>query len=796
MNALEQLVSPAVLRALGWTLLHSLWQGALAAAVVAVALLALRRHAAAVRYRVAAGALAALVLLAVGTFGYYYGAPETPAASALATVEQTVPAVFTAAAVAPAPGLPSEMVVPQGPAAWLAAGRQRLDQNLPLLVLAWGLGLLVMSLRLLGGLLYVRRLRRHRTRPLPAAWQARLGALAARAGLRRPVALLESGLVAAPLVVGHLRPLVLLPLGAVAGLPVACVEAILAHELAHVLRRDYLVNLLQTLAETVFFYHPAVWYLGQCLRAERENCCDDLATQLVGGDPLRLARALTALAEWSQAAVLAPAPRLALAATGGRGSLLGRVRRLVQGYPAQPTRGESLAAVALLLGGLGLLGTGVALAGPAAPAPAGQRLRQLVPAAPVAWRALFSPADTIKLPPAAPAPPSLPAAEAPPAASDVPEVPEAPEAAPALPPRLGAAQPGTVVIEKDKKGRLTGLTVDGQPVEAATAKLSKADRRAGRQVTVVPLPPAPQSQHFSVDYSLSDGENTGRMQGVWSHDFDQKLEHKLNKAAKKLEKSTKSYVYAGSEASRRADRAHDIHIEIDDAALNRLANNAVALGGLSLNLGLEAAAQGIEEARHELEATLRNPHLDANTRRKTKQALLDLKQGQSGNRRIERLEAPEPPEAPERPEADERADEARGRAEELRERRQEIQERIREAQDELRALEETRRETTGPGVPPRPPQAPPVSHRRLPPPPAPPQVPADNSGRVRAELRRDGLIGPEDKSFAFQLDGKGGRVNGRALTPAQADKYRRLFLPAATGKGKNTSTMSISVDER
>ncbi|WP_141765651.1 M56 family metallopeptidase, partial [Hymenobacter coccineus] len=330
MTALEQILSPAVLRALGWTLLHSLWQGALAAAVVAVALLVLRRRPAAVRYRVAAGALGALVLAAAGTFGYYYGAPEKLAAPTYSVVEPTSAVATPVAVVATAASFAPAVTAAAAPlhANWLATARQHFDQNLPWLVLAWGLGLLVMSLRLLGGLLYVQRLRRHRTRPLPAVWQARLGALVARAGLRRPVALLESGLVAAPLVVGHLRPLVLLPLGAVAGLPVACVEAILAHELAHVLRRDYLVNLLQTVAETVFFYHPAVWYLGQCLRDERENCCDDLATDLVGGDPLRLARALTALAEWSQTAVLAPVPHLALAATGGRGSLLSRVRRL------------------------------------------------------------------------------------------------------------------------------------------------------------------------------------------------------------------------------------------------------------------------------------------------------------------------------------------------------------------------------------------------------------------------------------------------------------------------------------
>ena len=785
MNTLEELVSPALLQALGWTLLHSLWQGALAAAVLAVALLALRRHAAAVRYRAAAGALGALVLLGCLTFGYYYGGEAKTSPTALAITEQMAPAIPQAAAVLPNAPV-SVAAAPRPPAAWLATARHHFDQNLPWLVLAWGLGLLLMSLRLLGGLLYVRRLRRHRARPLPAAWTARLGALAARAGLRRPVALLESGLVAAPLVVGHLRPLVLLPLGAVAGLPVACVEAILAHELAHVLRRDYLMNLLQTLAETVFFYHPAVWYIGQCLRAERENCCDDLATQLVGGDPLRLARALTALAEWSQAGVLAPMPRLALAATGGRGSLLGRVRRLVQAPPARPTLAEGLLAGVLVLGGLGLLGGSVALAGPRALQLISQGPRQSGSALVQAFSFADNGPHALQLSAGS----GLTAGSRGGAADTLPD----PQAG-----RRGTPGPGTVVITRDKKGRLVDLVVDGQPVAPAPAKLTRAERRAGRQVTVVPLPPAPPSQQFSIDYPHAADENVGKRIDERTQEF-QKMERKLEKSAKKLEKSASTFVYVNPASGRHGARGRDIHIEIDEAALNRLANDAVALGGMSLNLGLEAAAQGIEEAQRSLEQTLHDPHLDANTRRATRQALRELGHGQGPGHRGERPEAPEPPEAPGPPEAEERNEEARVRTEELRERRQEIQERIREAQNELRELEETRREpSTLPAPPraPRPPQAPPAPRRpALPsPPPAPPRVPADNTGKVRDELRRDGLIGADDKNFSFQLDDRGARVNGRALTPAQAEKYRRLFLPAAPGKGKNKSTLSISVDE-
>ena len=242
-----------------------------------------------------------------------------------------------------------------------------MNSHLPLLVLAWLLGLLAMSLRMLGGLLYVQRLRRYRVRPLSADWQQRLAALAARSGVRRPVALLESALVRVPLVVGHLRPVILLPLGTVAGLSAAYLEAILAHELAHVLRRDYLVNLLQTVAEVLFFYHPAVWFVAQ-LRAHRAR---KLLRRHRHGPRGR--RPAAAGPRPHGPGRVEPERRGAHRArawrwrpSASRGALLSRVRRLVQRRPAAPTLAEGLMAGALVLGGLGLLGSSVALAGPLA----------------------------------------------------------------------------------------------------------------------------------------------------------------------------------------------------------------------------------------------------------------------------------------------------------------------------------------------------------------------------------------------------------------------------------------------
>jgi bla regulator protein BlaR1 len=344
MNPLNHLVQPALLRAMGYTLLHSLWQGAVLALVVALLLSCLRQQAAVVRYRVAAVGLTALVGLAVLTFGYYYA--TMPLAEPL-TSQAITPAGY-AAAVARAHH-PLVAASPTDWHGWVDGATSYLEQHLRVVVALWLLGVTITLGRLGLALRYVQRLRRHRLGDVPAVWQECLTRLSARAGLARPVQLRVSALVPSPLVIGHFKPLILLPLGLLSGLTGAELEMILAHELAHIVRKDYLFNLVQAVAETVFFYHPAVWFLAAVLHAERENCCDDLAT-CVGGNPRQLARALVAVAELAHAA---PTPRLTLAVAGLHDSLLSRVQRLLHARPAK-TNGFFPASFALLGVGLAL----------------------------------------------------------------------------------------------------------------------------------------------------------------------------------------------------------------------------------------------------------------------------------------------------------------------------------------------------------------------------------------------------------------------------------------------------------
>jgi hypothetical protein len=171
------------------------------------------------------------------------------------------------------------------------------------------------------GLLHVRRLQRHGVSPLPASLRKAAKRLAHRLGIKQTVEFMQSTLVEAPIVAGYLRPYVLLPVAVVMGLSIAEIELIITHELAHIRRHDYLINLIQTAIETLLFFHPAVWWVSGCIRKERENCCDDLAVK-VCGDRVAYARTLARLEEERHVM-----PVTIMAVSGG--SLIERIRRLI-----------------------------------------------------------------------------------------------------------------------------------------------------------------------------------------------------------------------------------------------------------------------------------------------------------------------------------------------------------------------------------------------------------------------------------------------------------------------------------
>lgn len=288
--------------ALAWTLLHSLWQGVVVGVGLALALAVMTK--AEQRARAAALSLGALGLAFVVTLGIVW--PQEPG---VARVVRSTGANGVAGSGMVVEGFAYEAMLPYVVPGWmLGAG----------LVLVW---------RVMGWWM-VRRMQRTGVCVVTPEWQERLARLRERMGVTRTVELLESSLAQVPVVVGHLRPVILMPLGLLANLPVEQVEAILLHELAHVRRADYLLGMLASVVETLLFYHPVVWWMARRWRMESEHSCDDLAVEVLG-DAGRYAAALIELETLSG---LSHQP--AVAATGG--DLMQRIERILA--PQKGTR--------------------------------------------------------------------------------------------------------------------------------------------------------------------------------------------------------------------------------------------------------------------------------------------------------------------------------------------------------------------------------------------------------------------------------------------------------------------------
>ncbi len=333
-------------QALGWALVDSLWQNALAAAGLAALLALVPVRAARIRYAFATLTLAMMLALPLATAVRLSG-----------TSPQISDVVTATSAVAAGPTGPGPRAVAAIPTP--AAIRAAIEPVLPWVVLAWFGGVVALSLRLASGWLMTRQLGRVGTSSVPDACVEAVARLAARLRISRPVRVLGSAVVQVPAVIGWLRPVILLPASALTGLTPLQLDALLAHELAHVRRYDYVVNLIQSVIETLLFYHPAVWWVSQQVREEREHCCDDLAVAVCGDAHFYA----TALLGMERLRVTPPA--FALAATGRGGALMGRIRRLVAPVQAEifPRWMAGVVAVTLALGGGAHLASGTAATG-------------------------------------------------------------------------------------------------------------------------------------------------------------------------------------------------------------------------------------------------------------------------------------------------------------------------------------------------------------------------------------------------------------------------------------------------
>jgi len=343
MNALHEWLAAPWVETLGRTLLHFIWQGAVLGALAWVVLRLTHKRSANVRYVLAGLLMLVLAIAPMVTFLVLSKTAPVPA--------MPVPVVTAISGLRDNP--PMETEPSAGPALLpvqnlampklvTVAAPMVLVRTTKLaawwMVPFWLAGVFIMAVRLGLGWLRIQRWQRSATAALDAALLASFQCLTKKFGLGAKVRLLISKKIAGPVTFGWVKPAVLLPAQLVTGLPPELLEALLAHELAHIARQDYLANLVQSTIEVVLFYHPAVWWLGARLREIREECCDEMAVQACG-DRLTYARALASLAErqWSA--------EPAAAASGG--NLLARISRIVGRAPE--TSGSASAGTLLLL---------------------------------------------------------------------------------------------------------------------------------------------------------------------------------------------------------------------------------------------------------------------------------------------------------------------------------------------------------------------------------------------------------------------------------------------------------------
>ena len=325
------LTSP-IADALGWTLLHAIWQGFALVLPAAVLLYFLRHRSGIIRYRVGVSTLLAQVLVSAATFFWYYQPisatqPLSPATTARyasqirwQTVAQSIP--------------------------WHQQTQQFLENHLSQFVLIYLIGVALFGLRLAGGWIYLQQLSKTAMLPTSQHWLEMANQIRSTLSIRAVVQVRESARIAMPMVVGVLKPVLLLPIGLATHLSTREIEAVLAHELAHIKRHDYAVNLLQSMVEVLYFFHPALWWLSARVREEREHCCDDLAVQVCGGNGRILAQALAHVEEL-RLTQSTQTPVLAMAFAAKRQHLLHRVQRML-GVPTRPfVSNSSLAGLTL-----------------------------------------------------------------------------------------------------------------------------------------------------------------------------------------------------------------------------------------------------------------------------------------------------------------------------------------------------------------------------------------------------------------------------------------------------------------
>jgi len=327
---LSTLLNENLATAIAYTLIHSLWQAALIALIMSAFLHLYRDEDARIRYRISYCALLFVLLGSVMTFCIYYATgSQSQSAAAVATTGQ-FPSGCLPAPITDESNFLSSII------SWIQAH--------PATIAAmWIMGICLFSLKLTGSFLYIKYLKEGHSLDLPDYVNHSVLKIKKRLNLKSNIIVAESAKVVTPMLIGYVKPIVLFPLGMINQLTMAETEAVLAHELAHVFRNDFLHNLILSVIEIIFYYHPAAWWISANVRSERENCCDDLAVKLTGNKVI-YANTLVRLEEIK----LNHIPSLAIPMARNQNMLLNRIRRIINQPQNKSQIKERLIATILL----------------------------------------------------------------------------------------------------------------------------------------------------------------------------------------------------------------------------------------------------------------------------------------------------------------------------------------------------------------------------------------------------------------------------------------------------------------
>ncbi len=322
MEFLYRFFPETLIEAIGWTLFHSLWQGAILTILLTGVLYILKKSRAQIRYLVSFLMLVVLFIWAGISFtsAYSYAREKQVLKKNLITHPQQV--IGAMQGKLQHTNTSKTYQTSDTQLKWIQF-RAFMQRNFPVVFMLWLIGVLIFLTRMAGGMLYMQNLRRRQTLPLDDHWREKIDEMKNRLGIRRSIEAVQSALIKVPMVLGYLKPVVLFPVTFFTGLSAEEFEAVITHELAHIRRHDYILNIIQSIIETLFFFHPAVWLISKNIRDEREHCCDDLAIKITG-DRVAYMKALAL----SQELTMSRQNQYALTFSSGKGSLLKRIQRI------------------------------------------------------------------------------------------------------------------------------------------------------------------------------------------------------------------------------------------------------------------------------------------------------------------------------------------------------------------------------------------------------------------------------------------------------------------------------------